>query len=217
MPQQLAPPKAYPKPSAPQAQGELTPVKVTVGPQETLWDIVVAQRPGPWVNTRQMMVATVKKNPHAFEGGNINRMLKNVELEMPTHDEIQALTPEQASKEVRRQIAQWRVEEGLPAQADAVEALPAVESTTAEASAVTSSVVEPVAPVTNVERKTVVVKKQDTLWTLANQHKPNEQATTGQMIKAIIRLNPQAFVEGSMHDMVEGAILKLPIAQDLQE
>lgn len=190
--------------------------EVVVGPKETLWDIAAKYRAGSEVNTRQMMLAVVKKNPHAFVDGNINRMLKGAVLMMPTAADLRQWSKEDASVEVRRQISDW--------QAGGVTKSPvAARSTSQESSKRTP---EPATPVVEAEVQVsgvvqgpgrLVIGKKETLWTIALNSLPNESVTAGQMIKAIIKKNPHAFVNGNMNEMRVGEVLEMPTLAEIRE
>src|SRR5574340_1039962 len=58
------------------------------------------------------------------------------------------------------------------------------------------------------------VHRGDTLRDVANQFKP-DQATLDQMLDALFRRNPEAFMGGNMNRLRAGAILKLPTETDV--
>jgi pilus assembly protein FimV len=70
---------------------------------DTLWSIAESTRPSDGVSIQQMMLAIVKANPDAFEGGNINGLRRGHTLRIPTPEEIDAIPPEEALAEVQRQ------------------------------------------------------------------------------------------------------------------
>ncbi len=81
----------------------------TYGPvrrDETLWGIASSLKPAD-VTTNQMMVALYAANPDAF-GANMNRLLRGATLKVPDRDALQALSPEAATAEVRRQASSWQ-------------------------------------------------------------------------------------------------------------
>ena len=190
--------------------------QVVVGPKDTLWEIAVKYRAGSEVNARQMMLAIVKKNPHAFVDGNINRMLKGVVLKMPTVEDLSQWSKEDASAEVRRQISDWRTGDVSESQVIvqpslAESAVPAVE-VVAEAAMSQKS---PAATATASKR--LVIGKKKTLWTIALNNLPDASVTVGQMIKAIIKKNPHAFVNGNMNEMRVGEVLEMPTLAEIRE
>ncbi|MGB0467806.1 MAG: FimV/HubP family polar landmark protein [Pontibacterium sp.] len=82
--------------------------QVFVDVHDSLWGIADANRPDGSVTKSQMALALLKKNPHAFVGGNINHLKAGMVLDLPTLAEITALTPQQAAAEVRRQNDFWK-------------------------------------------------------------------------------------------------------------
>lgn len=54
-----------------------------------------------------------------------------------------------------------------------------------------------------------------TLWSLANQHRP-EGTSVNQMMLAMLRANPDAFIDGNINRLKRGAILRIPGAGDVQ-
>ena len=82
--------------------------QVFVDVHDSLWGIADKYRPNDSVTKSQMALALLKKNPDAFVGGNINRMKAGVVLNLPTLEEINALTPQQAATEVQRQNLAWK-------------------------------------------------------------------------------------------------------------
>lgn len=186
--------------------------EVVVGAKETLWDIAVKYRAGPEVNTRQMMLAIVKKNPRAFDNGNINRMRRGVVLEMPTAEELKMWSEKEASAEVRRQISDWRQNKGLGVVKGADEQKPVREAAVSPSSAKAGSVVA----VGAYSTRELIIGKQETLWSIAINNLPDESVTTGQMIKAIIKKNPHAFVDGDMNSMRVGETLEMPSLTDIE-
>lgn len=75
-----------------------------VAPQETLWSIAYKLRPDPRTITMdQMQIALLRANPRAFEGNNINRLIKGSILRVPSSDEIRAINPVTAKQQVRSQ------------------------------------------------------------------------------------------------------------------
>lgn len=82
--------------------------QVYVDVNDTLWNIAKRSRPNASVTEAQMMLALQRKNPEAFEGNNVNRLKAGVVLDIPSLEEIQALTPKQANEEFWRQTQAWK-------------------------------------------------------------------------------------------------------------
>jgi len=77
-----------------------------VRPNDTLWRIASAASPGPRSEVNRMMLAIYEANPAAF-GGNINVLLANSELRIPTGGDVAAISASAAADEVARQYRQW--------------------------------------------------------------------------------------------------------------
>ncbi|MEM7054480.1 MAG: FimV/HubP family polar landmark protein, partial [Pseudomonadota bacterium] len=54
------------------------------------------------------------------------------------------------------------------------------------------------------------VQPGDTLWSVAQNVRPNAQLSMSQTMLAIVEMNPSAFRDGSIHQMYSGAQLELP-------
>jgi len=56
------------------------------------------------------------------------------------------------------------------------------------------------------------VAKSDTLWSIATKTRPSTELNIYQTMEAILRLNPQAFLDGDINKVIDGSYLKLPTA-----
>jgi len=108
-----APPAPRPAPAAPNEDVVAPPRAAIepgstyrVRPNDTLWRIASAASPGPRSEVNRMMVAIYAANPAAF-GGNINVLLANSELTIPTGSDVAAISASAAADEVARQYRQW--------------------------------------------------------------------------------------------------------------
>ncbi|MFL6694098.1 MAG: FimV family protein, partial [Ramlibacter sp.] len=118
-PATAAAPSTPPAPSsnAPAAKGDGKPVTVQAG--DTAGKIAAANKPTT-VSLDQMLVAMLRSNPDAFGGGNVNRLRAGTVLNLPSQEQVEAVTPSDAHEtlvaqsrdfnEFRRKLA-----EGLPA------------------------------------------------------------------------------------------------------
>src|SRR5690606_37366741 len=70
---------------------------------DTLWHIAQANRPSNRVTTQQTMLAIQDLNPHAFIDGNINLLKAGQVLRMPTLDDVEKRSADQAVAQVRAQ------------------------------------------------------------------------------------------------------------------
>ena len=69
---------------------------------DTLGRIAAQNKPAD-ISLDQMLIAVVQSNPHAFVGGNVNRMKAGVTLTMPTAEQARAVSPRQARQMVAAQ------------------------------------------------------------------------------------------------------------------
>ncbi|TBW54745.1 hypothetical protein EZI54_12815 [Marinobacter halodurans] len=70
------------------------------GPSDTLWGIAQQVRPNASYTPQQVMLALQDLNPDAFMDGNINRLKRGQVLRIPTAEQIEARTRQQAYQEV---------------------------------------------------------------------------------------------------------------------
>lgn len=109
----VARPEQEPQPVMPQAQPALpqrspqeSSEELVYGPvksSETLSGIAVNVKPAGDVSLAQTMMAIIAKNPTAFIGRNINRLMAGYKLRIPNHDEIASIPHQQAITEIMRQ------------------------------------------------------------------------------------------------------------------
>jgi len=74
---------------------------------ETLWPIAQKLKPSG-ITTRQMAMALLRANPHAFIDGNINRLRTGVNLQIPQRSFIEQLDAATARAEFNAQTRQWQ-------------------------------------------------------------------------------------------------------------
>lgn len=92
------------KGEAPQAAASDTYGPVEKG--ETLSKIAGQVKPAD-VSLEQMLVALYRQNQDAFSGSNMNRLKTGQILKVPSADEVAEITPTEAGKEIRTQVADW--------------------------------------------------------------------------------------------------------------
>jgi pilus assembly protein FimV len=114
-----------------------------VRPNDTLWRIASAANPGPRSEVNRMMVAIYEANPAAF-GGNINVLLANSELRIPTGSDVAAISASAAADEVARQYRQWS--EGGTSAAALAQAEGRLRLVTPEQGAAAAALATPPAP-----------------------------------------------------------------------
>ncbi len=54
------------------------------------------------------------------------------------------------------------------------------------------------------------VQSQDTLWGIASKHRPDSSVSVEQMMLALVRENPEAFIKENIHGVKRGYILRMP-------
>ncbi|UTW01669.1 hypothetical protein KDX31_09765 [Amphritea atlantica] len=101
------------KPIAPQTpvsniRTRMTDGQVYVDVNDTLWDIARQHKPAATVSEAQMMLALQRKNPEAFPNNNVNQMKAGVVMDLPSLEEVQALSHKQANEEFWRQTQMWK-------------------------------------------------------------------------------------------------------------
>lgn len=66
-------------------------------------------------------------------------------------------------------------------------------------------------------RRTRTVRAQDTLWRIASESRPDSSVSVQQMMIVIQEMNPDAFINGNLNLVREGAVLELPHEQEVRE
>lgn len=61
------------------------------------------------------------------------------------------------------------------------------------------------------------VKRGDTLWSIAERYRPDDSVTMAQTMLAIQRLNPHAFADDNVNDLLSGWWLELPDKEEIQQ
>ena len=79
-----------------------------VQPADTLWELALRFRGDAPVNAQQAMIAILRANPGAFVDGNINALRTGVTLQVPTAQDMAAISPGEASAEFARHEEAWR-------------------------------------------------------------------------------------------------------------
>ncbi len=74
---------------------------------ETLWSIAERHRPDESVTIAQTMLAIKALNPEAFYEDNVNSLLRGARLEMPSKEQIERISADQAQATYERQLAAW--------------------------------------------------------------------------------------------------------------
>jgi len=58
-------------------------------------------------------------------------------------------------------------------------------------------------------------ESSDTLWSIASRTRPDESITVQQMMLALLRANPEAFISGNVNGLKRGQILRVPGREDI--
>ena len=106
---------------------------ISIGTQDTLWDIALQIRPDSSVSVQQTMLALQSLNREAFIADNINMVRRGQVLRVPTLEQIRTLSAREAMSEVARQNQLFDNRRNVPLAAQPVTAQP--QSTAAAAPA----------------------------------------------------------------------------------
>lgn len=60
------------------------------------------------------------------------------------------------------------------------------------------------------------VRANDTMWRIAVNHRPSTNVSVQQMLVAIQRLNPEAFIDGNVNLVREGTVLRIPTREEIR-
>jgi len=61
------------------------------------------------------------------------------------------------------------------------------------------------------------VKQDDTLWSMANRMRPDNSVSVEQMMLALVRKNPEAFIKENINGVKRGYILRMPDRNELSQ
>ncbi|MCB1555423.1 MAG: hypothetical protein KDJ14_16605 [Xanthomonadales bacterium] len=99
---------------------------------------------------------------------------------------------------------------------------PAPATPAARPEATTAPATEPQRPVQSALAKPVEpkmdygpVQEGETLWSIAQRMRPNDQVSMDQMMIAIQAINPEAFIDGNINRLKRGAVLRIPSSDQL--
>lgn len=59
------------------------------------------------------------------------------------------------------------------------------------------------------------IAEGQTLWAIANQNKPDASVSMSQMMLALQRANPEAFIDGNINQLKRGAVLRIPARDEV--
>lgn len=97
---------------------------VSIGADDTLWDIALQIRPDSSVSVQQTMLALQRLNSEAFIADNINMVRRGQVLRVPDIEQIRALSAREAISEVARQNQLFENRRNVPLTAQPVSAQP---------------------------------------------------------------------------------------------
>lgn len=97
---------------------------VSIGADDTLWDIALQVRPDSSVTVQQTMLALQRLNSEAFIADNINMVRRGQVLRVPDIEQIRALSAREAVSEVARQNQLFENRSNVPLTAQPVAAQP---------------------------------------------------------------------------------------------
>lgn len=60
------------------------------------------------------------------------------------------------------------------------------------------------------------VRRNQTLWGIANRARPNRSVSVDQMMQAILKANPDAFINNNVNNLKAGQILRIPSASEVE-
>lgn len=75
---------------------------------DTLWNVALETRPGSDITVHQMMMALLHANPDAFTRQNVNGLKAGVTLQIPSRDEITAMSATAAKAAFAEQNEAWK-------------------------------------------------------------------------------------------------------------
>ena len=101
----LAPAAQAPRAAAPEPRRS-TPDTYQVRQGQTAWQVANAVR-DPDFSVHQTMMALLQANPDAFIGGNVNNLRAGVTLQVPTREQLSALSDGEARRQFSQQTEAW--------------------------------------------------------------------------------------------------------------
>lgn len=101
---------------------------VTIGADDTLWDVAMQVRPDSSVSVQQTMLALQRLNSEAFIADNINMVRRGQVLRIPDIEQIRALSVREAMSEVSRQNQLFENRRNVPLSSQPVTTAPSQTS-----------------------------------------------------------------------------------------
>ncbi len=97
---------------------------VTIGADDTLWDVAMQVRPDSSVSIQQTMLALQRLNSESFIADNINIVRRGQVLRIPDIEQIRALSSREAMSEVSRQNQLFNNRRNVPLSSQPISAAP---------------------------------------------------------------------------------------------
>jgi pilus assembly protein FimV len=188
---------------------------ITVQKGDTLHAIAMANQV-EGVSLEQMLVGLYRANKDAFAGGNMNRLKVGQIIHVPPQEELQAVTRQEAVKEIRVQTADWNAYRNKLAGMVA-EATPAQEAQPAQTASgkITAPAQDASAPAPTGPRDVVKLSKSETGDVKGRITALQEEATARE--KSIKESNERvASLEKQLQDMKKLAEIKNQSLADAQ-
>ena len=159
----------------------------------------VTDQPGLRILTPESSTPSMPSDTGGAAPGeqNINSLKKELAL---TAESVESYRTENAELEARLSAAEARIEDlkkelQIGLQISAPVTVPAQEETKTEQ----------YGPVTSGE----------TLWIIANRLRPDMSVSVNQMMLALLRASPEAFIDGNINRLKSGVVLHIPASQEI--
>jgi len=166
-----------------------------------IWTISAQLKPDDSVSVGQTMVALYKKNQSSFINGDINKLIPNSILDLPSVEFIQ----QQSNTEAAALIKKYRNSEA------AVQEGVVVSSQTGKQNVVLESLPQP--NIEGTKSKTEKKLEMIPIWDLSVKLRPDDSVSVPQTMLALYKKNPFAFVDGNLYKLIPDAISEVPSTQ----
>ncbi|MEQ1663085.1 MAG: FimV/HubP family polar landmark protein [Thiobacillus sp.] len=173
----VPPAESKPKPASPKPAPQAATNKVAVKRGDTLAGIATRVRP-EGISLEQTLVGLYRDNSAAFDG-NMNRLKTGKTLNVPNADALAAITPKEASREIKLQADDWRAYRQKLA--TAVTATPAAQPAPGQTSSgkIAPKVDDRAKPASDAQKDVLKLSK-----TPAKSAKPDEAAALKEKLRA---------------------------------
>lgn len=170
------------------------PTKIRAAAGDTAFGIAQHHREAMGADLCQIVAALWRRNPHAFEQSDMNRLKPGAEIELPDIGTVRAMGPEEA-----RRLCAIYIDAAEQRRHGTVDMT--VRKSFDEQRQLQAGELE-------------LVYFGDTLGQIANRFNcPG--ATQNQKLVAIANANPDAFRNANMNDLLTGVLLRMPSAEQV--